>query len=377
MPSLKTLSSKIPFALGFMIAFWLLLGLVDLLKNYVEITSYGRDFDWLFSTKFVITYSTAWILLSLPIYKTFRLVNRRSWPQKLALHLFLSLLFGCLHSMIVSLFFSFVVYDSGINTQPFWEFYAGRISQRILPSTVNSALAYWVVIIILFAFDYYQKYQKQALVALQLESQLTRAKLQTLKMQLQPHFLFNAHNTISMLVRTKKFEQAVNMISGLSDLLRTSLTRADTQLIPLHEELDLLKKYLAIEQARFEDRLSVHFEIDAGVVNAIVPNLILQPIVENAFKHGISRQLENAEIEIAVYREQQQLIMRVYNSGPPLAKENPRQNNTGIGLANTRNRLKQLYQDNFLLSIQNRKDGVEVEIKIPFKEQKETIDEPV
>lgn len=380
MNSLKQFLAKIPFALGFMIGFWLLLGLVDLLKNYVAAINYGRDFDWGMSVTFVSTYSLSWILLSYPIFTIFNRLNNRSWPIKLSAQAGLSIVFGFLHILILSLMFTATLYDSQSAETSFWQFFYDDTSRRILPATVNSAVAYWVVIIILFAFDYYQKYQKQALVALQLESQLTQAKLQTLKMQLQPHFLFNAHNTISMLVRTEKYAQATNMISALSDLLRTSLTRSDTQLIPLQEEIDLLKKYLKIERARFEDRLMVNFDIDDTISEAMVPNLFLQPIVENAFKHGISRRMEEAEINISIRQEQQQLLITVSNSGPSLPPGWSLEAHYGIGLTNTINRLKQLYPGRYQFDIRNTangKQGVAVEIQMPFELQEETIHEPV
>lgn len=380
MNSLKQFLAKIPFALGFMIGFWLLLGLVDLLKNYVAAINYGRDFDWGMSVTFVSTYSLSWILLSYPIFTIFNRLNNRSWPIKLSAQAGLSIVFGFLHILILSLMFTATLYDSQSAETSFWQFFYDDTSRRILPATVNSAVAYWVVIIILFAFDYYQKYQKQALVALQLESQLTQAKLQTLKMQLQPHFLFNAHNTISMLVRTEKYAQATNMISALSDLLRTSLTRSDTQLIPLQEEIDLLKKYLKIERARFEDRLMVNFDIDDTISEAMVPNLFLQPIVENAFKHGISRRMEEAEINISIRQEQQQLLITVSNSGPSLPPGWSLEAHSGIGLTNTINRLKQLYPGRYQFDIRNTangKQGVAVEIQMPFELQEETIHEPV
>lgn len=360
-----------------MIGFWLLLAIVDLLKNYVNAVNYGRPFDWGFSLTFVSIYAFAWIILSYPIYQTFLYFNRRSWPVKFVTHLLLSTIYGAVHVLIVSLLFNLSLYDATAATASFWTVFIENFTMRFIPSWVNSMLAYWVVLIILFAFDYYQKYQQKTLVALQLESQLTQAKLQTLKMQLQPHFLFNAHNTISMLVRTGKSGPAVNMISALSDLLRTSLTRADTQLISLSEEIDLLKKYLKIEQARFEDRLTIEFSVNPNSVNVLVPNLLLQPIVENAFKHGISRQMGDGKIHVSADVSDGSLLMIVYNSGPALENDPPATNNGGIGLSNTRSRLQQLYPGNHQLRVENAVGGVQVTIKIPHQEKEEIVNETV
>lgn len=360
-----------------MIGFWLLLAIIDLLKLFVNTVNYGRSFDWGFSLTFVSLYALTWIILSYPIYQTFLYFNRRSWPVKILTHLLFSTVYGAIHVLIVSLLFNFSLYDATTATTSFWDVFTNNLAMRFIPSWVNSMLAYWMVLIILFAFDYYQKYQQKTLVALQLESQLTQAKLQTLKMQLQPHFLFNAHNTISMLVRTGKSGPAVNMISALSDLLRTSLTRADTQLISLSEEIDLLKKYLKIEQARFEDRLTIEFSVSPNSKTALVPNLLLQPIVENAFKHGISRQMGNGKIQISVAVSDGNLLMTVYNSGPALENDLTVKNNSGIGLSNTRSRLQQLYPGNHQLRVENAAGGVQVTIKIPHQEKEENVNETV
>jgi LytS/YehU family sensor histidine kinase len=144
----------------------------------------------------------------------------------------------------------------------FWQNFKSTLSWDY-PLVTNSFLVYWLMIIIMFGLNFYKKFKNQYIQNLELESQLTQSELQTLKMQLQPHFLFNALNTISMMVRRKKGDQAVVMISGLSDLLRTTLTRQSDQFVTLKEELELIRKYLEIEQNRFKDNIKVVYEIDA------------------------------------------------------------------------------------------------------------------
>ncbi len=373
----QTISKKnqrMPFAFRFMLGFWLLLGFLDLLKNWVAALNSGRVFDWSQGLAFILIYSFAWILLSYPIYQLFDRTRENSWLQRAALQLPSSIIFGVLHVAIVSVAFSYFIYQQQLVQAGFSGFFAtciDRIESRFVPQALNSAIAYWVVIIILFAFNYYEEYRKQSVLALKLESQLAQTHLQALRMQVQPHFLFNAHNTISMLIRTKKYESAIEMISGLSDLLRTTLTRSHDQLIPLHAEMDLVRQYLVIEQARFEDTLKTSIEMSAETSNALVPNMILQPIVENAFKHGISSNLGESEICITGNLDSDKLVLTVYNSGPSLPEPWDLLQHRKIGVSNVMSRLEQLYPGEHQFSLANKSDGVEVRIEIPYREKEQ------
>ena len=360
---------QVPFAFRFMLGFWLLLGFLDLLKNWVAALNAGRVFDWSISLVFILIYSFAWIFLSYPIYELFVKTRGRSWLQRVALQVPSSILFGAFHIFIVSVAFSYFIYHKQSVQTDFTGFFVIRFESRFVPSALNSAIAYWVVIIILFAFNYYEEYRKQSVLALRLESQLSQTHLQALRMQVQPHFLFNAHNTIAMLIRTGKYESAIDMISGVSDLLRTTLTRKHDQLIPLHAEMDLVRKYFAVEQARFEDTLKTVIEMSAATSTALVPNMILQPIVENAFKHGISRSLGERSICITSNRNNDKLSLAVYNSGPPLPEPWDLHQYGKIGLSNVMSRLQQLYPGEHQFVIANDRDGVEVRIEIPYREK--------
>lgn len=371
----QTISKKnqrIPFAFRFMLGFWLLLGFLDLLKNWVAALNSGRVFDWSQGLAFILLYSFAWILLSYPIYQLFDRTRGKAWLQRIILQIPSSIIFGVLHVAIVSVVFSYFIYQQQLvqaGFEGFFATYIDRIESRFVPQALNSAIAYWVVVIILFAFNYYEEYRKQSVLALRLESQLAQTHLQALRMQVQPHFLFNAHNTISMLIRTKKHESAIEMISGLSDLLRTTLTRSHDQLIPLHAEMDLVRQYLVIEQARFEDTLKTSIEVSAETSNALVPNMILQPIVENAFKHGISSSLGESEICITGNLNSDKLVLTVYNSGPSLPEPWNLPQHRKIGVSNVMSRLEQLYPGEHQFSIENKSDGVEVRIEIPYREK--------
>jgi two-component system, LytTR family, sensor kinase len=222
---------------------------------------------------------------------------------------------------------------------------------------------YWIILAIQYAFGWYLQYEERKRVALrlelrssQLEGQLTQAHLSALKMQLQPHFLFNTLNAIMVLVRQQKSREAEEMLSRLSDLLRCVLDDGNTQEVPLRRELEYLQLYLSIEEVRFQDRLRIEFTLDPEVLDAAVPHMVLQPIVENAIRHGIGRSASAGRIRISACRVNGALEMRVLDDGPGLASELPDQAR-GIGLANTRARLSQLYGDAASLSVANEMGG--------------------
>lgn len=358
---------KLPFAAIFLAGFWPLLGVLDLVKNWVAARYACRDFDWAFSLTFVSEYAGVWLLLSYSIYRCFIRFEDWPWHRQISVQFFCSVVFGFLHTFLLSLLFSYYLYDVSTAGGGFWEYYSLRAQSRFFPSMLNSTITYWVALILLSAFYYYEKYREQSIRALRLEAELTNSHLQALRMQVQPHFLFNAHNTIAMLIRNGQSQPAVDMISGLSDLLRTTLTRSNRQLIPLQEELDLLKKYLAIEKTRFEDRLNVAINVSGGVENALVPNLILQPIIENAFKHGIAKYMGDCDIQIDCQKHDQLLRISIFNSGPLLPENWDLQNNSGIGLSNVIERLHELYGESYRFDIINAETGVVVKLEFPFR----------
>jgi hypothetical protein len=200
----------------------------------------------------------------------------------------------------------------------------------------------------------------------QLAEQLTSSQLSTLKMQMHPHFLFNTLGAIVVLVRQQKGREAETMLSRLSDLLRHSLDDVETQEVPLWRELDFLRLYLSIEQVRFEDRLRVRIDASPEVSDALVPHMALQPIVENAIRHGLGQSEEPVLIHVSVAQTNGDLTLTVTDDGPgcptPVFAEK------GIGLANTRNRLKRLYGAAATFSAENRAPrGVQVRMTLPYR----------
>ncbi len=220
-----------------------------------------------------------------------------------------------------------------------------------------------------YAFQYY----RPALRAIRLESRLNEAKLEALKMQLQPHFLFNTLNSISVLVH-KDPDLAERVLTQLADLLRTTLSRGKQQLISLREEVSFLNQYIAIEEVRFGDRLQYKSEIEDGLWDAQVPAMILQPLVENAIKHGISKRASASQLELRGWREGERILIEVEDDGVGLPEGLKRE---GVGLSNTRARLEQHYGNQQEFTITNREDsGCVVRLVFPLYRIRTERDEP-
>ena len=200
--------------------------------------------------------------------------------------------------------------------------------------------------------------------AAQLEGQLAAAQLDALRMQLNPHFLFNTLHAVSTLM-ARDVDGARRMISDLSDLLRLVLDGSDAPETPLDEELDMLGHYLDIERTRFADRLAVEVDVDDDTRAALVPTLILQPLVENAIKHGIAPRGEGGRISVTAVRSNGHLEIHVCDDGPGVGPSGPARE--GVGLRNTHDRLAKLYGDEASLTLRNRPEGgLDAEVRLPY-----------
>ena len=238
--------------------------------------------------------------------------------------------------------------------------------QRVYLMYLDWALmTYTTIVGVTYAYSYYREAHARTIKAAQLEARLMEARLKTLEAELQPHFLFNTLHAISTLVHTNP-DAADRMISRLSDLLRLTFDRSGAARVPLQEEIEFLEKYLEIEQTRFQDRLTVHYDIDADTLDAEVPRLILQPLVENAIKHGVSPRTGLGLVEVASRREGESLWLEVRDNGVGLSGTARTQLRSGVGLANTRDRLDCLYGDAHLLEFSEAETGLTVRMRIPF-----------
>jgi signal transduction histidine kinase len=226
-------------------------------------------------------------------------------------------------------------------------------------------LAYWGTVVVAHAFEYHEQAKQGQARTSELSAQLAQAQLAALKMQIHPHFLFNTLNSVSALLH-KDLEAADRMIARLSDFLRMTLKSSGTSVVTLAQEMDFLKTYLEIENIRFQDNLRVEIDIDEAVSGAKVPNLILQPIVENAVRHGTSRQTGVGRLSIRADRAGEHLHIAIEDNGPGPNRSRT-SDGTGVGLTNTRARLEQFYGE-FQLDIKERdaKGGTIVTMKVPY-----------
>jgi two-component system LytT family sensor kinase len=241
-------------------------------------------------------------------------------------------------------------------------------SDRLYNGVLSDLILYGTILLVSHILDSRERLAHQQTETARLNEQLSKAQLNALRRQIEPHFLFNTLNAIAGLVRENRNDAAVSMIAGLSDFLRRVLQDSERQQVSLEEELDFTQKYLDIQKVRFAERLEFNVLVPRELLLAQVPSLILQPMVENAIKHGIAKRVQGGAIRVAAYRSNGSLTLNVYNDGPSLAThwETSR---SGIGISNMRTRLQGLYGDAFDLTMRNQEPGgVEISVSVPYKE---------
>ncbi|HEX8289067.1 MAG TPA: histidine kinase [Pyrinomonadaceae bacterium] len=240
-------------------------------------------------------------------------------------------------------------------------------------------LIYWVTVVVGQAFEYYRQLRVGKLRAAQLAEQLAQAQLAALKMQVHPHFLFNTLNSIAALMH-RDIEAADRMIARLSDFLRMTLRSSNEPIITLAQELEFLKTYLEIEKVRFQERLAVEIEVEPQVLDAQVPNLILQPLVENAIRHGLARQTAVGSLRVSARRvpdkssgnRSERVKIQIKDNGRGIQPKRDNRRNggeqNGLGLANTRARLAQVYDEDFRFEIVGNagESGTTVTLDVPY-----------
>jgi signal transduction histidine kinase len=243
--------------------------------------------------------------------------------------------------------------------------WATYLQRQYLAGLDWALMTYAAIVGISYAVTYYHEARERELKGAYLETRLVEARLRMLEAELHPHFLFNTLHAISTLVHSNP-ESADRMISRLSDLLRLTFDRSGQARIALQEELEYLQKYLEIEQIRFQDRLTVQYDVEPDTLDAEVPRLILQPLVENAIKHGISPRTGPGVIKISARRRDTRLWLEVSDNGVGVAATARKRLDSGVGLANTRDRLECLYGVDHQLDFSDANGGLAVAMEIPF-----------
>ena len=273
----------------------------------------------------------------------------------------LSMATSILEEMVWVLFFPKVPVDRP--PMDYWH----RLTFQLDAEFVDSMAIFWCAFLLFRGVTYYQQFREKETTAAHLQVQLVQARLAALRMQLNPHFLFNAMNSISSLMRSD-VDAADVMLEQLSSLLRITLERGEVQLIPLQQEIEFIEIYLAMQDQRYSGRISQTLVVEPEVRDALVPALILQPIVENAYVHGLSKCAGKGDLSIDIRRDGKRLRMNIVNSGNGLQAANGEAGRPGVGLANVRDRLRLHYGERGSLSIRAMGTGrVNVTIALPLQ----------
>ena len=338
-------------------AFWTLVGLAFAGQLYLTQTKLGSPVSWTFAVTRSLADWYVFAVLSLPAIAFSRRFPLGSAPLRLlaSVHLVASLVFSLMWMLLRA---TLAVWLEG-------KLFAETLQYVLVATLFFNLLVYWVVVAVALAVGFYRSLRERERRTLELEKHVTEARLLALQMQLNPHFLFNALHGVSALMY-RDVDAADRMLVKLSELLRHALARTDAQRVQLRDELAFLDRYLELEQIRFDGRLSVRHEIADAARDALVPNLILQPLVENALKHGIEPQVKPGVITLrAIMIEGRRVRLEVEDNGRGLAPGKTAEG--GIGTANSRSRLAQLYGERGQIEFLPGADGgLRVVVEIPF-----------
>ena len=349
---------------------WALFALFFMSEDVSRSLYQGRPVEWRGDLIVWITTASAWALLTPVVwYLAGRFpIERQLWWRSLLFHMVAGVMFALAEESI----FAAVTPRLGL---PWFKPTFAATFRAVLPIDFHlNLIMYWLIVGARHTFIYYRRYREREreaarleLRASELQNQLGQARLDALKMQLRPHFLFNTLNAVVVLVRQGRMHEADQMLTNLSELLRQSLASDQEQEIPLREEIDFLKLYLEIERVRFQDRLVVEMSFDPETLEAAVPCLLLQPLVENAIRHGIARTADGGRVSVGSRQiDDSMLEIQVYNDGPSNSGQ-ANNKGVGVGLSNTRARLRELYQDQQSLRVESVPGGgVMATVQLPF-----------
>ena len=345
--------------------FWTLIVLAYSTRGEVRLPSQWVPISWLDAFKAAVAQWYPWAVLSVAIYW----VNRKlpvapdALVPRLLIHVPLSIVFTVAYTYM----FRGATVLLGAPNDPNW------IGETILETASHvtyrlGTFVYWAIAMICVAVDYQSNLKDREIRTADLERLLSEARLATLRSQLDPHFLFNTLNSISAYVESEP-RQARLMIEQLGDLLRLSLEHADQHEIPLERELTFVDRYIQLQLVRFADRLDVQVRVDSEVMTAAVPTFLLQPLVENAIRHGTSKLSAAGVIELCAWRSGDRLHVRVRDNGPGLPGGWSLGRHIGIGLGNTRARLEQLYgHGEYSLEVApDDTRGTSVDVTFPYR----------
>lgn len=352
---------------------WMVAGILEWIRIQWFVASFQQSFDTAWLIRYPVSFFlTSWALSYL-VFQSFLSLLHRSRPNQLLSHGLFAVAFGLilkiLHPVVAMLLERLFLTSETQTWVQLWS-----TQWKIWYDVFPGIAIYVVLILLLHAVYSYRKWQDEVLHNSDLESNLLQATLHGMKMQMNPHFLFNAFNTISMMVRKGEKDRSLDMISNLGDMLRQSLQTKARAFTTLEQELNLLDKYLAIENERYRDRLTIETRYDPSINDVVVPNLILQPIVENAFKHGISKNTGPSILRITTERNGDFVHLKVFNNGSELPPGWDFNRDKGIGLLNTSTMLMRLYQEEVKFLINELDDGVLVEIVLPLRSHDTRVD---
>ena len=342
------------------ILIWVLLGTLFALQEWMNLRRWGYHIglgieleSW--GVEFLI-----WGVLSWTLWRTLG-----SFIQNAGLGIVLSRVFplsvaACLAKEVVWV----LIFPSLPLNRPHMPFWT-RLQFHLMAETVNDMVIFWCAFLLIRGLGYYQRSRESESAAVQLEVQLANARLSALRMQLNPHFLFNAMNSISSLMRTD-LDAADEMLEQLSSLLRISLERGSVQMISLRDEIDFLEVYLSMQDRRYSDRVKRRISVDPELHDALVPAMILQPVVENAYVHGLSKLDSDGDLLIEARRQSNNVVFTVTNSGVGLSGNPENPCGHGVGISNLKSRLKLHYKDGCSFEIPDfDSNHVRVRIEIP------------
>jgi len=345
-----------------------LVGLMDASQAYLLLGALGRPLPLVRVLLINVSYWMTFAALVPAVFflaSRYRLDGPLRW-RRIAIHTLAAVGFLLVHFSSAALV---------VLTRPDMEqTLAERFLNLLRNYSAGNFLQYWAIVGVFYAVYYYQQAQTKELQAAHLQAVLTEAQRQALKSQLNPHFLFNTLNTIFVLAKKGQQTAVVETLSRLSDLLRATMDETRPPEIRLAEELTFLDTYLEIQRTRFSDRLGVEYDIGMETRDALVPTMILQPLLENAVRYGVSGQVGQALISIRAFREADTLNLEVSDNGPGFASKSRQESRTGIGLANTEARLRHLYGPRHMIRYSSQDvPGAVVTISLPFRTHPEAL----